>query len=355
MTTERQKALLIKGLFYLGVGIASYFGIKLLVGVLWPFAVAGIITVSLQGVINRLVDKFKMKRRPASVALVLTVYISVIVLSVYLVRALYMQLTELLAQLPRYADSISATVNAVTKKVSQFFGEMPDFGNGFLEDIPTVALKTVAESLAASVTGAVTDIASGIPQFILSLAVMIIAGVYIAKDYGEISAFITGILPPDTTEKLIFIKDQILKKLAKLLRGYLIIIIMTFVELTVGLSVLGVKYALVISAITAVVDILPVLGTGTVLIPWAVFAGLSGNPIRAVGFMVLYIIMTAVRNITEPKIIGSNIGVHPVLTLGAIFLGLRLFGAMGVLLAPITAIVLKSIYDARQGQLKVKA
>lgn len=351
LTVQRQQNLIIKGLFYFGVGVVCYFGLRLLFGVLWPFAVAGILTVSLQGVINRLAKKFNMKKRPTSVAVVLVVYFAVIGISVYLVRALYKQLTELLGRLPEYADSISATVNSVVQKVSSFFGKMPDFGNGYLDDIPTVAFKTVSERLTSSVTETVTNIASGIPQFILSLAVMIIAGVYIAKDYGEISRFVTGILPRKTTKKLIFIKDQILKKLARLLRGYLIIILMTFTELTIGLSVLGVKYALVISAVTAVVDILPVLGSGTVLIPWALFCGLSGDPMMAVGLVVLYIIITAVRNITEPKIVGSNIGLHPVLTLCAMFLGLRLFGAIGVFLAPVTTIVLKSVYDARQENL----
>lgn len=350
MTTEQQKSFVIKVLFYAAAAALIYFSICLLSGPLLPFAAAAMLTASLQGVINKLTKKFKMKKRPTSVALVLLIYAAAVCLTVWLIRALYMQLTELVGMLPEYADSISSTVNGISQKINSFFGKMSKFGNGILDGIPTAALSNVAENAAAWVTGAATGLAAGIPSFLLSLAVMIIASVYIAKDYDEISGCLLCRLPERSARKLRFLKSTVLKKLAKLLMGYLVIIIMTFVELFAGLMLLNVKYALIIAAVTALIDILPVLGSGTVLIPWAAFSALSGNTSRAVGLMVLYIIITAVRNVAEPKIIGAKLGIHPVLTLAAVFLGLKIFGALGVIIAPIVTVAAKSILESRRGE-----
>ena len=347
LPTEQQKNFVIKVLFYAAAVLLGYIALRLLSGPLFPFAAAAALTVSLQGILRKWVKKFRLKKKPASVALILAVYTVIIGLAVWLIRALYLQLTELIGRLPEYADSISAAVNGITHKINSFFGKMPDIGNGLFEDIPTAALGTVAQRAAEWITETAANVAAGIPQFLLSLAVMIIAGAYIAKDYDEISDFILKTLPENGACKLLFIKDTVLKKLAKLLKGYLIIIVMTFSELFLGLALIKVDYALIIAAVTALVDILPVLGSGTVLIPWAVFCALTGDTSRAVGLAVLYVAITAVRNVAEPKIIGSKLGIHPVLSLASVFIGLNLFGAVGVIIAPLAAVAVKSIIESR--------
>ena len=113
---------------------------------------------------------------------------------------------------------------------------------------------------------------------------------------------------------------------------------------------LKVKYALIIAFATALIDILPVVGLGAVLIPWAVFSALSGNPERAIGLAVLYILIATIRNVIDPKIIGDKLGIHPVFSLAITFLGLKLFGAVGVLLAPLITIAVKTLLEIKYGQ-----
>ena len=113
---------------------------------------------------------------------------------------------------------------------------------------------------------------------------------------------------------------------------------------------LKVKYALIIAFATALIDILPVVGLGAVLIPWAVFSALSGNPERAIGLAVLYILIATIRNVIDPKIIGDKLGIHPVFSLAITFLGLKLFGAVGVFLAPLITIAVKTLLEIKYGQ-----
>ncbi len=350
MTVEKQKKLLIGFAFYTVVAALVFFGVKLLFGPLLPFAVAFLLAAVLQGVIRRLCEKFNLKKGFAAVFIVLGVYTVVGALAVWLVRALYRQLSELIAILPQYSESISKAFSLAVDKINAFFGRMPD---GFLEDIPSTALETFAERIAEAVSGFAADFAKGIPSFLLALAVMVIAGTYLAKDYDKVVKALNDNIPKSITDRMVFIKDVMLKKLGKLVKGYLLIVGMTFLELLIGLSFLNVKYALIIAAVTALVDILPVLGCGTVLVPWAVASVLTGNTGRGIGLVVIYVIITVVRNVTEPKIIGSRLGVHPVLMLASVFLGLRLFGGIGVIAAPVVLVIIKSLLEnRRQGNRK---
>ena len=349
MAVEKQKKLLINVAFYTVTAVFVYISARLLTGPLLPFAIAFGLATVLQGAIRWLCEKFRLKKGFASVSLVLAVYTVIGVATVWLVRALYRQVSDLVTTLPQYSDSISKGFSYIADKIKVIFGSMPEI---FSEDIPSTAISPLAENLGQ----AISDIATAIPSFLLSVAVTVIAGAYFAKDYGKITDSVNRLVPKSILERLVFIKDVILKKLGKMLKGYLVIVAMTFFELLVGLGLLKVKYALIIALVTAIVDILPVLGSGTVLIPWAVVSGLSGNAGRAIGLVVLYIVVTVVRNVTEPKIIGSRLCIHPVLMLAAVFVGLKLFGGVGVIVVPLGVVVIKSLIESRsQNQSKDQA
>ena len=350
MKTEGQKNIVIKAFFYALILLIIYLAFKLFLGPLLPFLLAGALVLSLQPLVGLLNKKFQMKRNPTSIALVLAVYIIVIGLTAVTVRTVYLQLTDLIRSLPQYTDSVTVSVNTVLERMRSFLGKMPDIGGEWLKDIPSAALDTAIQKIGVFATDFAAGFAAGVPSFLLSLAVMIIASIYIAKDYSAFSNYMHSIIPERIIIKFHLIKTTVLSKVAKLIKGYLIIIVLTFFELFIGLLFLKVKYALIIALLTALIDILPVLGSGTVLIPWAVFSALSGNPARAIGLMLLYLVITVVRNITEPKIIGAKIGIHPVLTLAVIFLGLKLFGAAGVILAPLITVAVKSLLEIKYGQ-----
>jgi sporulation integral membrane protein YtvI len=136
------------------------------------------------------------------------------------------------------------------------------------------------------------------------------------------------------------IKDNGIDVLFKFAKAYALLLGLTFVELSIGLALLRVHYAILWAALIALVDILPVLGTGTVLIPWAVVNLILGNYPLGVGLLVLYGIITVVRQSLEPRVVGKQIGLYPLVTLVCMFLGSYLFGFVGLFALPIAVTVL---------------
>lgn len=125
----------------------------------------------------------------------------------------------------------------------------------------------------------------------------------------------------------------------------------TFIEMFIGLSVLRVfgiyssNYTVIIAIVTAIVDIIPVLGTGTVLIPWAAYNLIVGNYSLAIGLAVIYAAITVIRQIIEPKLVAGQLGLSPVVTICSLYLGLKIFGVFGMIIAPILVTMLKVLND----------
>lgn len=346
MTEKSKKSILLNTAFYSVAAIAFLLGLKLLAGPLLPFAVAATLAVSLSGVAERLHKKYRIKRSAAAVMLTVFCFLFVTISAVLLSRALCSELQSLAAELPSRSESIEEAFRNVSRTLSRFFGRMPDFG-GLLTDISSAALTSAAGKGAELLTELAGSFVSAIPQFLISVIVTVVAGIYFSKDYVKLTETVKKLLPDSAVAVLKAFKASTLKKTACLLSGYAVIALMTFAELLIGFLILRVPYAPIIAAATALIDILPVLGSGTVLIPWALFCALGGSTATAIGLFVLYAIITVIRNFSEPKIIGSKLGMHPLVSLAAVVLGIKIYGAVGVLLAPIAVIILKSVYEMK--------
>lgn len=226
----------------------------------------------------------------------------------------------------RFPNTDSATGNAETIKA-------------FIEKIAG----DVLSAMGSTIPGILSAILKALPELLLGLVVTVIAAFYFTLDGERIKAGIRSILPGSAKAMLSHIKKEAAVAAIGYLRSYSLILLITFSEIFFGLSVLGVEYSLLIAAITAIVDILPVLGVGIVLLPWALFALVSKDVFLGVGLLILYVITVVVRQFIEPRIVGENLGMHPLLTLAAFYLGYRLFGFAGILIAPLALVIWRAI------------
>lgn len=189
----------------------------------------------------------------------------------------------------------------------------------------------------------VAKIASGIPYIILFLFVTIISVFYFSIELNRIDNFAQKLFSKKEMSVLFVIKDEIISVLFGYIRAYSVIILMTFSELFIGLSIIGEKYALLISFFTAIIDILPILGAGTVLIPWGLVLIMTNNLKTGIGILVLYLAITIIRQIAEPKIVGGFLWLHPLCALMAMYIGLRVAGISGIFILPFAAVVAKNV------------
>lgn len=183
--------------------------------------------------------------------------------------------------------------------------------------------------------------AAFLPEAVLFLTVFLLASYYFAADYPRVHASLRGLLPPDVAKKVEKMRASIGSSLGSFVRAYGLLMLLTFSELFSALLILRYRYAFLIALGTAFIDILPVLGTGTVLIPWGVITLLSGDTVRGAALLCVYAGMTVVRQILEPRVVGKYIGLSPLATLAAMYLGLRLFGLAGLLFLPLCALAIR--------------
>lgn len=215
--------------------------------------------------------------------------------------------------------------------------------------------KTVTSSLAKLATdfsaGAVKAVASSavsIPNLIIQIIIVVVSAFYIAADYDQVLSFLIGLLPEGKQQVALDTIRYAKTAILVYIKSYSILFLMTFLELLIGLLILRIPYAWSIAFGIALFDLMPILGTGGILLPWAAILLILGNYSLAVGILILYIIITAVRNTVEPRIIGDQIGLHPLATLIAMAVGLGLLGLLGMLLFPVALVAFTNLRKNRQ-------
>ena len=197
------------------------------------------------------------------------------------------------------------------------------------------ALKSLISSVSGYAVNLVSGLATGVPSLILSVLAMIFSTFFVVVDYEQIMAFASAHLPGQVKKVLFKIRVYLTDTLLVVIRSYALIMLLTFTELSILFSLFGIENAVLKAMLIAMLDILPILGTGGIMIPWAVISLVLGYTSLGLRLLLIYAVVTVVRNYVEPKIVGAQLGQHPIITLAAMFVGLRLFGFWGLFGLPV--------------------
>ena len=187
-------------------------------------------------------------------------------------------------------------------------------------------MKTALSSLSGTALGLVSEIATGIPSFMISLLTMIFSTVFVVSDYERLADFTRENIPEKIKHILSKVRLYLTDTLFVVIRSYVMIMLLTFTELSILFSLFGIEHAVLKAAGIAIFDIMPILGAGGIVIPWAVVSLVLGYTNLGIKLLIIYVIITVIRNYVEPKIVGTQLGLHPIITLVTMFIGLRLFG-----------------------------
>ena len=341
-------------LFYIIVALAAaYLFFKYLFEILLPFIIAYVIAAMLQPAVRFLCKHAKVPKKLSVLVLVLVVTTLIFLLCYMILNRVYTELTVLSQNVKGFIDYVrndKEYAKSLIDKIDSIipFVDMRDRLSRIWENLDKEMeawLLSIANDLSGSVLPILGGIISFVPNALLVIAVVIISTYYFAVDFNRINGFIIAQLPEKAANGVRVFKKEFVGTIVKFLRAYGLIIVITFLELFVGFTMLGIKYAFLIALVTAVIDILPILGAGTVLIPWAVFLLLTGDYYTGIALIIIYIVVTVIREIIEPKIVGKYIGLYPLLTLLSMYIGLKVLGVVGLLLFPIATIILKKLND----------
>jgi len=352
--TEKKRSFVINAAYYgliaLAVILGGFLFFRYLLGVLYPFVIAYLIAMSLHPAMMFLHGRLGFPKRVAAVLLVTAAVGAVAVLSYYLID----RAAEEVQKLSRGLEGLTPEkLSPVKERVNTFLLKLP-FINSY-EDTEKLwqgagaRLEVFLTNSLPSLTGAISMLSglfTGVLDFTLVFVITVVSCYYITVDRAKISGLFYKVMPKSISCHFRTARTELLGAIGKYLKAYGVIILITFTELFVAFTVLRLDYALLLAALIAAVDILPVLGTGTVLLPWAlVCLFITRNMYLGTGLIVTYVVITVIRQIIEPKIVGSYIGLHPLATMLAMFAGLRLFGLTGMLFLPFLILVAKNVAE----------
>lgn len=321
----------------------AYLALKFCLGYLLPFSIGTFIAVVIQKPALSISKKTGVNKGTVALLSVVGIYIILLGVVVAISGWLYFAMGDVYKKLPEYTQSITEYFNRISDDIQSAFGNEKNVISNLLGNTIT----SFGETFAGYVSDFATSLLTGMPEFLLSLVVTVISGCYIAKDYEAFKTILKFALSEEKLKSVNKIKRITSFYVLKMLKGYLILTAIAFGILLTGLVMLGVNSAVRIALIVAVVDMLPVFGTGTVLIPWAAIAFIKSDTVLGVGLIIIFIVVMIVREALEPKIIGKGIGIHPLLTLLTLFLGLKFFGIVGMFLLPLIVTVVYKYYEEK--------
>ena len=363
---EKRRSFIINILYaaiWIGIG---YLCIKYALGVIWPFVVSLFFAMLLQRPVNAMTRKTPLKRGMSSVIMVLLIVVLAGSIAGFIVVRIAVELGDFFRYLLMKIEDAPSFASQIMQWIRNAVAFLPDaleqtviasverFVNrlfGLETELNTAVDSGFDFSVLSSPLGAVWGTAKQIPMFAAGLLICIVSCCFMTADYHNLRDGILRQFKPASQAAVVRAKQVTFSTIGKMGKSYSIIIGITFLEMVIGLSVLKLcrlytgGYIFAIALVTAVVDIMPVLGTGTILIPWAVISFCTGKFGLGVGLLVLYAIIGIIRQIVEPKLVSAQLGLPPYLTLAAMYIGTQLFGFLGLFLLPLLLTLLKVLND----------
>lgn len=321
---------------------------KILLPIGLPFLLGWLLASLAAPATGRIAARTKLPYAPVSF-LCLTLLAALVVVLIWLLgQLIFNQLERWSSSLPELLESLNEPMQLLRKKLLNFATELPN-GLAVAASDWIEQLFDGSNLMVSSAPQWILRLAGGlialVPELFLFLLTMILSAYLFAAHAPNIRDFFTKHVPTDWSEKLQGLRKRIKNALGGYCKAQLRLSVVTFAVVLFGLLILRRDSALLLSVLIALIDALPIFGAGTILLPWSVLLLLQGDTATAIGLAVTYGICAIARAVLEPRFLGKQIGLHPLLTLFALYAGYRFFGFLGMLLLPIAAMLGKQFYD----------
>ena len=340
------------------IGTVLYWGIVLLlcwIGLryvlLWllPFLIALGLAWLMEPSVCFLREKLRLRRGFISAVLSLLLLALLLAVLTVLCLNLLQQSVRLFRTLPQYLAEVPSFFSALQQRLEQFCAACPRSLQSWLEQALSDGSRQLTDwfsRISARCVSAAAEALMELPSVFLFAATTILAIFFTAAQFPRIMDFLRRQLPPHKLQQAGGVKENLLSTLGKWVKAQCILLSVTFTELLLGFLLIRQPYALLLAAVIAVIDALPVFGTGTILLPWAAICLLLQQTPRAIALGTLYAVITLVRSFLEPKVMAAQVDLPPLAALMAMYIGFCTLGVSGMILFPIALLFLKQLRDA---------
>ena len=344
---------LFKNLIFIILGsIAAYYLFKYVVPLLAPFILAGILSLIIEPMVVFLQNKGRIPRALA-VGTSMLVFIGGLglIISVGVTR-LIAELLHLSTSLPNYITNIKTVALSLQNRAELYYFALPpdvlDFINTRIAEsnYSLDSLLDRSRMIIGDLLNYLLQLVASVPAWIILFIISGIATYFIAKDRRELIVVWLKVIPSPWGKKILCITSEVLRAMFGYARAQAFLISFTLIQSIIGLYIIDAPYALLMGLTIGVADLIPIIGPGLIYVPWAAWGFVTGDTAFAIKLIILYAIIMVVRQVLETKIVSHSMGLHPLATLVAMYVGLQILGPIGVIAGPLSLIVLKAFASA---------
>lgn len=306
---------------------------------IFPFLLGFLIAFSLRPMIRHTIRLFHLPAKLVSLFYLILFYGTIGFTITVLLFQCFQFLKDFLQQLPSlYELQIAPAFYACILRIQELFEQLDPkilqlIQDGILQF--SDSLNDLALRLSSNLIPIVSNLATSLPSILIAFFFTILSSIFFTLDFSNIAHFFMRQFSSDHRSTIYILRTIIIETIQCYIFAYGKMMLITFLELAIGLSYLQVSGAISIALCISIFDIFPILGTGMIIYPWAIISFFNHRPKFALGLLILHLIINLIRQVVEPKIVGKQMGLHPLLMLACMFFGIQLFGFMGIFLAPI--------------------
>lgn len=348
---------LLRGGLVLLVSIGIIYLLYWITPLIYPFILAWIIAYFLNPFVSFLQRRFRMPRWLA-VTLSLFVFVGAMLTVVTAV------ITRIIIEIINVSQTLESSINDLknmllhiirNERLNEFIVQISSFyeNNKNMQDTINANMNRTAQTITDAVSNIISSLINSILSMLSSLPniativmVILLAVFFISKDWQEHMLWIRKWLPDRVQQPITLIWSDLQRAMVGYLQAQFIVISMTALLIIIGLVILRVQYAITIGLLMGLLDLMPYLGVGIVILPWITYSFMSGDQSQAIGLCILYGVIIISRQIVEPKVLATSVGLHPLPTLIAMFVGLQLFGILGLVIGPVALVLAMAIQRA---------
>lgn len=341
------KDTLIKNFIFILSIVGIWLLLKYLGSLFTPFIIAYLFSLLLYPIFNILNSKYKIHSSISGIICIFGFLFIIYLLGFRIIYQLIQEAKSLNQNFPYYIESFTVTINNLIESFKYSFfnvlGILPESIKNSLMQIIYNFQYILIDFISSFVSEVSVESIKNIPNLLTTSIIAIISTYLFLTDKKNIEEFIRTQISKDTYSKVVIIKNTTGKAVIGYLKAQLIIMSIIMLVCFIGLMFVKVPYSFLIAFIIGIIDALPIFGSGAILWPWAVYNLITQNYYMAIALITIYIIIFILRQVVEPKVLGKQIGLHPLATLISVYVGFQVMGLVGLILAPIILVVIISL------------
>jgi sporulation integral membrane protein YtvI len=321
--------------------------LPLLLRFFMPFVIGWIIALIANPLVRFLEKKVKLHRKHSSAIILIFVIAAIIAIAVLIISILVKEVRSLMADMPAIVENIKEQFNELTQAIRKFSQTLPasiqTMINNLIEGIGSYA-SNLSERMEPVTMREAGNFVQNVAEGFLGLIVVLLSAYFFAAGQNELSTRLRKHIPESVTSYWHLIMDNFKAAFGGYFKAQFKIMFVITIIIFIGFEILKVNYSFLLALGIAFLDVLPVFGTGAVLWPWAIIDVLTGNYIRAVGLVIIYLICQVIKQVLQPKMVGDSIGLNPLATLFFMYVGYRFYGVFGMIIGIPVGMVLVKLY-----------